>query len=696
MLWIDNSNRFSMNGAGSVIEPSSPVADGSTWRVISNINRGSGTRSEQRIDGTGKGTAGESVGALNVGTGLTLRLLGRSSGNGLQGDVAEIVVTYGALTTDDEARIEGYLAWRYGLQSQLDSGHAYKSAAPTDGSSDSTGTGTGSGAASGIGAALFAGTGSGSGTGATGAVAGATHAGTGAATGVGALSMTGAAHWAATGSTAGAGAAAGVGDSATVGIALGAATGSSTSSMAGAAVGAAVGAADGVSTVAGTGATHFAGTGSAAGSAITSGVGSAASRGTGTTIGTAVAAGVSASWVAAQGSASGVGAASATGASSAAGVGAATGSSTSSMAGGGGGGSLEVIESISASSTFTTALQSSIHLSEVTTASYTINSYSLAIAPILVTESSTASEIANNAAVFNNALSELGAVDYVTSTTNLYSASLTEPITSSFNLYNQITYNSSLTEPLTSNSTFTPVTFFNPALSEALSALATKTALGAFSISVSDPLAAIDVVQYAAGPLDFDLIIPASADFQQSNTFIGNDTVPSAVNAAYENDFTVTFTFSLSETVTAQDAVQTTNADLNITVVENLANVNDTVFDNLSSEFEVYVVEQAIASFECIVGATPAYPIQEELNAQDSLSTTVVYELHVKEGPLRPMVDVVPHMINHIIVDVNSPATDFIDWGFVQADINKEQEPEHLGGSLIEARKQKPRLIPHA
>lgn len=256
MLWIDSSNRYSFNGAGRVIEPSTPTADGSTWRVVSTINRASGTRSEERIDGTSKGTAGESVDSLNVGTGLTLKLLGRSDGNGLQGDVAEIVITYGALTSDDEARIEGYLAWKYGLQGNLDSGHTYKSAAPTDGSSDSTGTGTGSGAASGIGAALFAGTGSGSGTGATGAVAGATHAGTGAATGVGALSMTGAAHWAATGSTVGAGAAAGVGDSATVGSALGAATGSSTSSMAGAALWAAVGAAAGAGVVVGIGASH--------------------------------------------------------------------------------------------------------------------------------------------------------------------------------------------------------------------------------------------------------------------------------------------------------------------------------------------------------------------------------------------------------------------------------------------------------
>ena len=245
MLWIDSSNRFSMNGAGAVIEPSTPTADGSTWRVVSTINRSSGTRAEERIDGTSRGTNVESVGSLNVGTGLTLKLLGRGSGNGLQGDLAELVITYGALTSDDEARIEGYLAWKYGLQSQLDSGHTYKSAAPTDGSSDSTGTGTGSGAASGIGAALFAGTGSGSGTGATGAVAGATHAGTGAATGVGALSMTGAAHWAATGSTVGAGAATGIGASTAAGAGTatgtGAAAGTGDSLTSGQATGIAVG-----------------------------------------------------------------------------------------------------------------------------------------------------------------------------------------------------------------------------------------------------------------------------------------------------------------------------------------------------------------------------------------------------------------------------------------------------------------------
>ena len=251
MLWIDNSNRFSMNGAGSVIEPSSPTANGSTWRVISTINRSSGTRSEERIDGTGKGTAGESVGALNVGTGLTLKLLGRSSGNGLQGDVAEIVVTYGALTTDDEARIEGYLAWRYGLQSQLDSGHAYKSAAPTDGSSDGTGAADGVSTVAGTGATHFAGTGSAAGSAITSGVGSAASRGTGATIGTAVAAGVSASWVAAQGSASGVGAASATGASSAAGV--GAASGASIASGIGDAVsaGVATGSAHGVSSVSG-------------------------------------------------------------------------------------------------------------------------------------------------------------------------------------------------------------------------------------------------------------------------------------------------------------------------------------------------------------------------------------------------------------------------------------------------------------
>ena len=50
----------------------------------------------------------------------------------LRAGIPELLVTTGgALTTAQEQLIEGYLAWKWGTQSQLDAAHPYKSAAPT-------------------------------------------------------------------------------------------------------------------------------------------------------------------------------------------------------------------------------------------------------------------------------------------------------------------------------------------------------------------------------------------------------------------------------------------------------------------------------------------------------------------------------------------------------------------------------------
>lgn len=297
----------------------------------------------------------------------------------------------------------------------------------------------------------------------------------------------------------------------------------------------------------------------------------------------------------------------------------------------------------------------------------------------------------------SNSLNASVTADCTVLATCISTTDIAESITSGLALYNQITYPNLLNESLTSSAAFTPVTQFNPILNDALTALDFKTITGSFSVSVNDSLTVTDIVHSATSPLDFDLIIQLpSAEFQQSTTFVGNDSISPSISAVYENDFTIAFAFSISESLAAQYSVQTTDAELNLTIVEQLANVNDMVLDNFSSQFEVYIIEQAQPVFECIAEATPVYPIREDLFAQYSLQTTVVHTVHVVEGPLRLMCDVVPHMINHIIVDVNSPAADFIDWGFVQADINKDQEPDHLGGSLIEAKKQKARLIPHA
>jgi len=48
------------------------------------------------------------------------------------GDIAEIIAYNGSLSDTERQKIEGYLAHKYGLQSQLPSGHPYKTTAPTN------------------------------------------------------------------------------------------------------------------------------------------------------------------------------------------------------------------------------------------------------------------------------------------------------------------------------------------------------------------------------------------------------------------------------------------------------------------------------------------------------------------------------------------------------------------------------------
>jgi hypothetical protein len=51
--------------------------------------------------------------------------------NGSQ--LSEIVLTHSTMTTDDRQKLEGYLAWKWGLTANLPAGHPYKSAPPTTG-----------------------------------------------------------------------------------------------------------------------------------------------------------------------------------------------------------------------------------------------------------------------------------------------------------------------------------------------------------------------------------------------------------------------------------------------------------------------------------------------------------------------------------------------------------------------------------
>jgi len=61
-----------------------------------------------------------------------LRVGSRGSGHaGMNGKIAELVAVFGVPSTGDRERIEGYLAWKWGLQANLPEVHPYKMVAPT-------------------------------------------------------------------------------------------------------------------------------------------------------------------------------------------------------------------------------------------------------------------------------------------------------------------------------------------------------------------------------------------------------------------------------------------------------------------------------------------------------------------------------------------------------------------------------------
>jgi len=70
----------------------------------------------------------------SAGTVLIDRLGGRTYHTGdflrLIGNIHEIILFDGALSTDDRQKVEGYLAWKWGLESDLPAVHPYKAAPP--------------------------------------------------------------------------------------------------------------------------------------------------------------------------------------------------------------------------------------------------------------------------------------------------------------------------------------------------------------------------------------------------------------------------------------------------------------------------------------------------------------------------------------------------------------------------------------
>jgi hypothetical protein len=83
------------------------------------------------INGTASGDRSGGASTFSTSNAIFPPKIGFSdSGEFLNGQVAEVVICSDFLTTLEKEKVEGYLAWKWGLVSSLPGGHTYKSSAP--------------------------------------------------------------------------------------------------------------------------------------------------------------------------------------------------------------------------------------------------------------------------------------------------------------------------------------------------------------------------------------------------------------------------------------------------------------------------------------------------------------------------------------------------------------------------------------
>lgn len=108
-----------------------------TFVYTTNIQSGSATL-ETNYNGTPSKNGGSAIVAIprDLPT-LNKLTLGAQNGdpdlNGLDGQIGEFVVASNdiTITTEDKQKLEGYTAWKWGLEEYLPDGHPYEDAAPT-------------------------------------------------------------------------------------------------------------------------------------------------------------------------------------------------------------------------------------------------------------------------------------------------------------------------------------------------------------------------------------------------------------------------------------------------------------------------------------------------------------------------------------------------------------------------------------
>jgi len=112
---------------GSNLDTNTPVIDMvNRWSIADLVVSGDTKTSISAVDGTLQDSRSwstiRSLETVQIGTWSTIQYW--------QGYVAEILVYTGTVNDSDRQRVEGYLAWKWGLQSSLPVSHPYKSSPP--------------------------------------------------------------------------------------------------------------------------------------------------------------------------------------------------------------------------------------------------------------------------------------------------------------------------------------------------------------------------------------------------------------------------------------------------------------------------------------------------------------------------------------------------------------------------------------
>ena len=128
-----SSSRFDVYGGSGTITGIDYSGSGLTPRGVYSVVNTSNVLYGY-ANGTQWGTNTFTFNTTNVGIALGMRHLGTLRAEGgasaFDGNISEVIIYNTALTTTQRQQVEGYLAWKWGLQASLASGHPHLSATP--------------------------------------------------------------------------------------------------------------------------------------------------------------------------------------------------------------------------------------------------------------------------------------------------------------------------------------------------------------------------------------------------------------------------------------------------------------------------------------------------------------------------------------------------------------------------------------